>query len=123
MLVHGGAGFVLAVSNKWKKPEKSYRDMKCYVMGEIDIINVEESTYVINMIAQNGIGYSKNCRVNYNDLRECLKSSYETIKEFSNVSVHMPRIGCGLGGGKWDIVEQIIKDELYKIPVYVYDLK
>ena len=35
----------------------------------------------------------------------------------------MPRIGCGLAGGKWEIVENIIKDEFTKkgVEVYVYD--
>ena len=39
-------------------------------------------------------------------------------------SVHMPRIGCGLAGGKWELIEQIIKEELItkEIAVTVYDL-
>lgn len=39
-------------------------------------------------------------------------------------SIHMPRIGCGLAGGKWELIEQIIKEELIdkEIAVTVYDL-
>jgi hypothetical protein len=39
-------------------------------------------------------------------------------------SVHMPRIGAGLAGGKWDVISQIVEDELTAkgIPVTVYDL-
>lgn len=39
-------------------------------------------------------------------------------------SIHMPRIGCGLAGGKWEVIEQIIKEELIdkEIAVTVYDL-
>ena len=33
----------------------------------------------------------------------------------------MPRIGCGLAGGNWNEVEQIIKD-VASVDVYVYDL-
>ena len=38
-------------------------------------------------------------------------------------SVHMPRIGCGLAGGKWEEIEPIITDELTSqgIEVSVYD--
>ena len=38
-------------------------------------------------------------------------------------SVHMPRIGCGLAGGKWEAIEPIITDELTSqgIEVSVYD--
>ena len=34
----------------------------------------------------------------------------------------MPRIGCGLAGGKWAVVEPIIQRALEDIPVFVYDL-
>jgi hypothetical protein len=35
--------------------------------------------------------------------------------------VHAPRIGCGLGGGKWDQVEPLIQKMLGEVAVYVYD--
>ena len=40
-----------------------------------------------------------------------------------NASVHMPRIGCGLAGGKWEKIEPIIEAELVTkgVDVYVYD--
>ncbi len=36
----------------------------------------------------------------------------------------MPRIGCGLAGGKWEEIEPIIQSALLEngIEVYVYDL-
>jgi hypothetical protein len=36
----------------------------------------------------------------------------------------MPRIGCGLAGGRWDQIEHLIAEELSAgdIPVTVYDL-
>jgi O-acetyl-ADP-ribose deacetylase (regulator of RNase III) len=39
-------------------------------------------------------------------------------------SVHMPRIGCGLAGGKWEEVEPIIQRELVVrgVSVTIYDL-
>ncbi len=38
-------------------------------------------------------------------------------------SVHMPRIGCGLAGGKWSRVEPLVTERLAKrdIAVTVYD--
>jgi hypothetical protein len=37
----------------------------------------------------------------------------------------MPRIGCGLAGGKWEEIEPIIDEELISIGVVVtvYDLR
>ena len=56
-------------------------------------------------------------------VRQCLKE----VALFAidhKASVHMPRIGCGLAGGKWELMEQIIKEELItkEIAVTVYDL-
>ena len=61
--------------------------------------------------------------IHYAALKSCLtKVAKEALT--SNASVHMPRIGCGLGGGKWKLVEPIIKEELIDrgIDVTVYDL-
>ncbi len=40
-----------------------------------------------------------------------------------NASIHMPRIDCGLAGGKWEKIEPIIEDTVLKadIDVFVYD--
>ena len=42
-----------------------------------------------------------------------------------HASIHMPRIGCGLAGGKWAQVEPLIIDELSskEIVVTVYDFE
>jgi hypothetical protein len=36
----------------------------------------------------------------------------------------MPRIGCGLAGGRWELIDPIIDDELVTrgVDVTVYDL-
>lgn len=37
--------------------------------------------------------------------------------------IHMPCIGTGLAGGRWDLIEPLIIDELigHNIPVAIYD--
>ena len=118
-----GAGFVLAVSKKWKKPEKEYWKLSKYKLGTIKTVCVDENNClnVINMTAQHRIGrYGK---VSYNHLEKCLNDVYNEVHDHINPTVHMPRIGCGLGKGRWSVVEGIIKKTLKDIPVYVYDLK
>lgn len=63
--------------------------------------------------------------IRYNALQECLKKVVEFINSeqpSTCVSIHMPRIGCGLAGGKWDEVQKIIEVELKDFNVVVYDL-
>jgi O-acetyl-ADP-ribose deacetylase (regulator of RNase III) len=41
----------------------------------------------------------------------------------AGASIHMPRIGCGLGGGTWDMIEPILLETCEGLEVTVYDLK
>ena len=52
-----GAGFVMALSNKWFKPEQFYRNKTEYNLGEVELVRVEDDIVVANMIGQEGIGY------------------------------------------------------------------
>ena len=52
-----------------------------------------------------------------------MHAAYKLQQYFDDekISVHMPRIGCGLGGGKWEEVEPIIRTLLKYSNVFVYD--
>ena len=124
-----GKGFVLALSKKWKMPVEAYRQwyksQEEFTLGAVQFVNVENKLYVANMIGQHGIYKdSKGLPpIRYDAVRQCLKEvALFTIAH--KASVHMPRIGCGLAGGKWELMEQIIKEELItkEIAVTVYDL-
>jgi len=128
-----GAGFVLALSKKWKNPESSYRAIRPAdrILGTVQIVLVEPSIYVVNMIAQHDIkatfvpfrkGVTPVPPIRYDALLECLKKVAVHAKTL-NASVHMPRIGCGLAGGNWYTVERIINEALPDVDVIVYDLK
>lgn len=113
-----GKGFVLELSKKWKAPELDYRS-RSPCLGDISLINVDRQIYICNMIAQRGI--RGKVLVNYDMLRKCLEKVYQYATQMK-ASIHMPRIGCGLGGGDWNIVQQIISEELKGLDVFVYDL-
>jgi hypothetical protein len=42
----------------------------------------------------------------------------------AGASIHMPRIGSGLAGGSWEVVEEIVEETLCRqgLRVTVYDL-
>ena len=125
-----GRGFVLAISKRWPAPEQQYRTWHLgetsqpFALGEVQFVDVNNSITVANLIGQRDIhsidGISP---VRYDAIRKGLKTVAAKAKQ-AGATVHMPRIGCGLAGGKWDEVAQIIDQELTKegVPVYVYDL-
>ncbi len=123
-----GKGFVLAISKRWKTPEKSYKEwyasQKDFELGEVQFIKVEDDLWVANLIGQHKIGMSKQGipPIRYKAIEEGMqKVAHEAEK--LNASVHMPRVGCGLAGGKWKNIEPILKESLIKnkIKTVVYD--
>jgi O-acetyl-ADP-ribose deacetylase (regulator of RNase III) len=125
-----GKGFVLAISKKWKDPEKQYRawydSNENFVLGKIQLVQVERYIYVANMIGQRGIRKtgSNTSPIRYEAVENCLIKLSEKAIEL-NASIHMPRIGCGLAGGKWENIEPLIKKNLIdkEIDVFVYDFQ
>lgn len=122
-----GAGFVLAVSKKWSKPEAQYRmwakSKINFQLGFVQPVFVESDIVVINMIGQSGVrGIGNAIPLKYDALYTCLAKVAQYCK-LNNMSVHMPRIGCGLAGGDWNKVEEIINQTLIaeNLDVFVYD--
>jgi O-acetyl-ADP-ribose deacetylase (regulator of RNase III) len=116
-------GFVVALSNRWKMPEVAYRLKKRYILGDVDFVRVENDIVVANMIAQHDIRPAENGTppIRYDAVKECLKKVNDMALQ-TGATIHMPRIGCGLAGGKWEEIEKIINEVMY-VNVYVYDLK
>lgn len=126
-----GAGFVMALSKKWKEPEAAYRAMTTYVLGRYEFVKVEDNITICNLIGQESTtGRNNNAAlppIRYVAIEHALNdiASLAILSKNKNpFSVHMPRIGSGLAGGNWKIIETIIEETLCKagIPVTVYDL-
>jgi len=146
-----GSGFVVALSNKWPEPERKYREWfkwatddtnKTLPLGQIQLVQVKDPKkegplYVCNMIAQEGYTAPDHpVAVRYDMLCACLADLNNWIGHYchlksrmvlpptnTHLSIHMPRIGCGLGGGDWGIVSELIGALLTACDVYVYDLE
>lgn len=123
-----GHGFVVAISKRWKEPEQMYRRWyaaqkgKDIPLGEIQLVQVEKDVWVCNMVAQHRIGPTDGIApVRYEAIKDGLGQLARTAQHLG-ASIHMPRIGCGLGGGVWDCVEPIIEEQLSDLDVTVYDL-
>ncbi|MFI1770654.1 macro domain-containing protein [Thalassobellus citreus] len=126
-----GKGFVLAISKKWPEPEKAYRQWyknkadNNFALGATQLIQVSEDVFVGNMVAQKGLKrVNKIAPIRYDAVKSCLSEIAIEAKKLS-ASIHMPRIGCGLAGGKWEEIEPIILETLSNgdLEVYVYDFE
>ena len=78
--------------------------------------------YVFNMFTQENFGYDGKKYVNYYALVSC----FAILKTFRCISgpIAIPKIGCGLAGGDWNIVEQLINDTVGDdLEIWVYELE
>jgi O-acetyl-ADP-ribose deacetylase (regulator of RNase III) len=126
-----GAGFVVALSRRWPKPEAEYRAWYAdrasndFDLGAVQLVPVEPDVWVANMIGQEGLNPAPDGTppVRYDAIATALGVLAEWAGE-RRASVHMPRIGCGLAGGTWDRVEPVLESTLAGagVEVVVYDL-
>jgi len=124
-----GKGFVLAVSGRWPDPERDYRAWhrrragNDFGLGAVQMVQVQADIWVANMIGQHGMRQgSAGPPIRYPALAQCLTTLGDHALNLQ-ASVHMPRIGCGLAGGRWGRIEPLILRRLTgrEIPVTIYD--
>jgi O-acetyl-ADP-ribose deacetylase (regulator of RNase III) len=127
-----GAGFVLPLAEKYPHAKKSYRiwanrgnmidDLgreTDFVLGETQFCIVENGVVVANMIGQAGIMKAGNLPpIRYEALRNALSQVAEVAKK-RGMAVQMPKIGSGLAGGDWNIIEKIIEETLEGVETFI----
>lgn len=106
-----GSGLALQVRNKYPFVYMQYRETYlagALTLGTTQFIQVSQDLYVANLLAQEGYGRDKQ----YTDtkaLTQCLKDLHQRSIEWK-LDVYIPYgIGCGLGGGKWNVVSELIE--------------
>jgi O-acetyl-ADP-ribose deacetylase (regulator of RNase III) len=126
-----GKGFVLALSRRWPEPEPEvayrrwYRERagNHFALGAVQLVQVQRWLWVANLVCQHGTRTgSQGPPVRYPAIDTALATLAGHAARLG-ASVHMPRIGCGLAGGRWERLEPLILERLIRpgIKVTVYD--
>lgn len=97
------------------------------VLGDVILsppnFNEKRTFWVANGITQEFYGRDPNIQyADYFAIRQVFRSVYEHAKKM-NMEVHFPKIGAGLANGSWDVIEQIIIQELKDVPytLWIYE--
>lgn len=125
-----GAGFSGALSRAFPAAEKTYRS--CYQtvgirLGNVLVVPCGEIV-IYNMVAQEGIRRTAHDppAIRYGVLKNALHAVASDVeyKRSEDFTLHMPRIGCGLAGGRWSKIEPLIRECLVDrgIDTVVYTL-
>jgi hypothetical protein len=117
-----GAGLAAQLRKKWPVVYEVYREQhenKQLKLGSISLAAVHADLIVCNMAAQDTYGRDGNRHTDYTAFAVCLSRLGNFITAYkpmlpatastSNIPVYFPyKIGCGLGGGDWTIVLNLI---------------
>lgn len=123
---HGvmGSGVAKQVKNYYPDAFLAYKKL-CdgatpeALLGKAQLVKVTDKLYIANLFTQ--LNYGKNgVFVNYDAVGTSFKElralvfDEEVNKEHPNqLTINIPKIGAGLGGGDWDIISNIIDKEMW----------
>ncbi len=125
-----GAGIAKQILKKYPKACSNYfqrfqHNIASSLEGLGDIvIGHEKNKVIFHCITQPSIGYNAKF-VSYDAVDQCMYLISRNINErLSDIdrNISMPKIGAGLGGGEWSIIESIIKHRLKDFNVTVWSL-
>ncbi len=123
----GGRGFAQRLQRGYTRMAGAYRNWTIaapdnLALGNVHIVEVESNVVVASIVAQEGFGPSDSPRVRYEPLRAGLITVAAEARRLG-ATVHMPRIGTGQAGGRWEMIEPIVDETLCRngVEVTVYD--
>ena len=98
-------------------------DVSETLLGHLQQIPVSDTQTVINMFAQQWYGYDGKRYTSYDAFWACLGGIRDSVPKGSKIGFPY-RIGCGLGGANWQVIETMIYAVLGKdYDVYIYVLE
>lgn len=123
-----GSGLALQIKKRWPIVFEMYRNMCSTwdsdkpLLGQCLIVPTFQKTgpeYVANLFGQDGYGRNKQY-TDYDALKLAFYNLHNGIKRLGLSEIAFPyKIGCGLGGGDWDVVLQMIKDEFDDVQIII----
>jgi O-acetyl-ADP-ribose deacetylase (regulator of RNase III) len=105
-----GAGLALKIRRKWPVVWKVYRS-DTPLLGMVQYVPVGAKLAVVNLCGQDGYGTDKR-HTDYDAIADGLTTLAGFLNDFgmNDVPVYIPYgMGCGLGGGDWNVVSAIIE--------------
>ena len=113
-----GLGFVLALSRRWREPEEAYlrwyegRASNDFGLGAVQLVAVGSELWVANLVGQHGLEAGPDGPPVRYDAIETALTEVAVQAVGLGATVHMPRIGSGLAGGDWSVIEATIERTL-----------
>lgn len=122
-----GSGVAKTVREKFPEAYKRYVDLCLHfarserecLLGDVQGVTCDD-VVVLNAFTQEDFGYGR--QIDYEAMFVALEDVNECALRHGWAAVAMPRIGAGLGGGNWRIIEAMIEETSTNYQPVVYDL-
>ena len=101
-----GAGIALQIANRWPDWLYDFRSHTC-VLGDVLITRVAQNVSIVSLYGQFGFGRGVR-QTDYKALDAALKRASFLLLEINAPNYFPYKMGCGLAGGKWEIVGPLI---------------
>jgi O-acetyl-ADP-ribose deacetylase (regulator of RNase III) len=120
-----GGGIALSIRQKWPQVYdqyynycKSFKDSRM-ILGDVQTISLTTYLFVANCFGQYLPGHG--CMTDYVAWDKILLKLEENSRYFSTTSIHFPwKIGCGLAGGDWSIMQTKIESFFKDSSIQIY---
>jgi O-acetyl-ADP-ribose deacetylase (regulator of RNase III) len=119
-----GSGVAKALFTKWPEVKEQYHAFTSLIslekrLGMCTPVTTSSGTTIYNCYTQFNYGYNGHRYVSYAAVVQTLSIM---SKDPISGPVAIPKIGCGLAGGNWTFMEQLINDTVGdKLEIWVYD--
>ena len=122
-----GSGVAKQIRDRWPEVYTNYaRVVDSKMLGKVQILYVEDANIpfqcVVNMFAQEFYGYDENRYTSYDAFWSCLNELKSKIPKGATIAFPY-KIGCGLGGANWEIIEKMIDVVFADYGVFIYKLE
>lgn len=120
-----GSGVAGQIARKFPRARSAYIERHKtlgHVLGDVQFVYQFDrgGKYIVNCITQHNYLPRGICHANYEAIDTCMRK----VKAYAGErSIALPKIGCGLAGGSWDVVEKILNKVFEDRDVFVYSLE
>lgn len=117
-----GSGVAACIRLKYPTAYQAYlRAQEIYGLnlGDISVDTIAHPVTVINAITQEFCGRDNRRYVSYDAIA---KAAEKVNGRFALERIAIPKIGAGLGGGNWQVIESILENHAPDIQWVVYEL-
>ena len=119
-----GAGVARIIRERYPEAYQEYKEIherEGLVLGTL-VAAGSKGKVIINAITQNLYGKTGDRFASYDAIDSCFHLINLSMALEEQTHVAMPMIGAGLGGGKWEVIAEIIEHRCRYVRPVVYQL-